>query len=149
MAVKDTISKIAKSVGEKATNSNIVRKTKKAGKFINDHLLEDVPDKNKYDSFLYKAFPKRIKQGYAIGAVAGIGAFTAAKGVYNAHNRNDIGTVSHGGLSHMTAVFLYSFHTKLEKNTFVKPVSTYLKYEVLIIISSKYDIFNPVAVISI
>ena len=49
----------------------------------------------------------------------------------------------------MTAVFLYLFHTKLEKNTFVKPVSTYLKYEVLIIISSKYDIFNPVAVISI
>ena len=45
--------------------------------------------------------------------------------------------------------FLYSFHTKMEKNTFVKPVSTYLKYEVLIIISSKYDIFNPVAVISV
>lgn len=48
----------------------------------------------------------------------------------------------------MTAV-LYQFHTKMEKNTFVKPVSTYLIYEVLIIISSKYDIFNQVAVITV
>lgn len=103
MAVKDTISKIAKSVGEKANIGNIGEKAKKAKKFMNDFILEDVPDKNKYDSFLYKVFPKRIKQGYTIGAVAGIGAFTAAKGVYNAHNRNDIGTVSHGGLSHMTS----------------------------------------------
>ena len=38
MAVKDTISKIAKSVGEKANIGNIGEKAKKAKKFMNDFI---------------------------------------------------------------------------------------------------------------
>lgn len=99
MAVKDTISKIAKGIGD----SNIGQNAKKAGKFINKHVLEDIPENRKYDSLLYQVFPKRIKQKYAIGAVVGVGAISAAKGVYNIQNRNDIGRVEEGGLSHMTS----------------------------------------------
>ena len=58
MKAKSTINKIIKGVGK----SEFGEKVKKAGKFINNHILEDVPDKNKYDSLLYQVFPKRIKQ---------------------------------------------------------------------------------------
>ena len=44
MAVKDTISKIAKGIGD----SNIGQNAKKAGKFINKHVLEDIPENRKY-----------------------------------------------------------------------------------------------------
>ena len=99
MKAKSTINKIIKGVGK----SEFGEKVKKAGKFINNHILEDVPDKNKYDSLLYQVFPKRIKQKYAVCAVLGVSAIGAGKSIYNTQNRLDIGEVTGGGLSHMTS----------------------------------------------
>lgn len=114
MAVKDTISKIAKGIG----NSEFGKNAKKAGKFINNHILEDVPDKNKYDSLLYQVFPKRIKQKYTVGAVLGVSAIGAGKSIYDMQNRNDIGRVSAGGLSHMTSEVVSPLTKEIQKNNY-------------------------------
>lgn len=99
MSAKDTIYKIAKGVGD----TNIGQKAKKTGKFINKHILEDVPERNKYDSLLYQVFPKRIKQKYTVGAVLGVSAIASANAIDNMQYRNDLGEIESGGLSHMTS----------------------------------------------
>ena len=114
MAIQDTISKIAKGAG----NSDFVKKAKKAGKFINNHLLEDVPDKNKLDSMLYQVFPKRIKQKYAIGTIVGVSAIVGADSIRKMQFRNDIGDVRAGGLSKMTSQTVSPLTTQLQNGEY-------------------------------
>lgn len=99
MAAKETVSKIMKGIG----NSKLGQSAKKAGKYIDGKLLEDIPDSHKYNAMLYQVLPKRIKQKYVYGTMAGVVGYNAIKGINNASERANLGVVEGGSLSHMTS----------------------------------------------
>lgn len=116
--MKETIIKAAKGAGETISKSGVVKKTKSLGSGINKHILEDVSGTDKQNSLLYKVFPKRIKQKIAVPIVLGVGAIGAGTGIYNMQNRNDIGEMSGGSLSHMTSNVVSPRTEELQKGKY-------------------------------
>lgn len=94
-----TVSKIMKGIGE----TKIGQKAKKVGKFIDTNILEDIPEKDKYNAMMYQVFPKRIKPKYVWGTAGVIGTGALVKSAWSAESRNDLGEVSGGSLSHMSS----------------------------------------------
>lgn len=125
MAIKETVSKIAKGIGKGLKNNvvaedidSVVNATKKFGNKINKKYLRDVPDKDSYDSLMHAIFPKQIKKRYVYGVGGAALGISLANNIGDAQDRSSYGKIEGGGLSHMTSDVSSTLITEMQEGNY-------------------------------
>lgn len=128
MPLKDTVSKIAKGVGDasKTIKKSVIEnadnlkgsKTYEKFKHYSEKYLEDIPLDAKYTSMLYQVYPKRIKTKYAVGGVALITGATLVGKSNDMRYKARLGPIEAGGLSHMTSQAISPLTQELQQGSY-------------------------------